>query len=178
MTTTVRATDVLIADHHALGALLQRLRASGDTPDPALYDEFRAALLHHIAMEEKVLFPAARGCRDGERLALEDLIRTDHAALAGLMALPADGETIGHLWSILLAHNPLEEGPGGIYAECESALGSAAADVATRLAAVPPVKVSPVYDGDRVRANVAALLEKRVAAHRAWAEARAYHGEI
>lgn len=168
----VHATDVLVADHHRLGAMIAQLRAAGDAPDPALYDEFRAGLLHHIAMEEKVLFPAARGCRDGERLLGEDVIRADHAALAGLRSLPVDGALVRQLWEILLAHNPLEEGHDGIYTLCDGAIGDGATEVARRLREVPPVKLSPVYDSPRVRESVQALLEHRVAAHRVLAEVR------
>ncbi|MBZ0119582.1 MAG: hypothetical protein K8H88_21505, partial [Sandaracinaceae bacterium] len=60
----MRPTEHLIADHARLHALLQRALASGFDPEP--FAEFRAGLLRHIGIEEKVLLVAARRARGGE----------------------------------------------------------------------------------------------------------------
>jgi hypothetical protein len=54
----------LVVDHVRLDALLQRAGAI----DHATYAEFRAGLLKHIGMEEKILLPAAQRARGDEPL--------------------------------------------------------------------------------------------------------------
>jgi hypothetical protein len=56
----------LADDHARLDALLQRTIASPDNIDRAAYAEFRAGLLKHISMEEKMLLPAAQRARGDE----------------------------------------------------------------------------------------------------------------
>ena len=55
----------LAEDHACLDALLERATARLDTIDVPVYAQFRAQLLKHIAMEEKILLPAAQrlGCQ-------------------------------------------------------------------------------------------------------------------
>ena len=50
----------LADDHARLDALLEHATARLDTIDDPVYAEFRAQLLKHIAMEEKILLPAER----------------------------------------------------------------------------------------------------------------------
>lgn len=50
----------LADDHARLDLLLQRAFADPDQIDLHAYSEFRSGLLRHIAMEEKVLLPAAQ----------------------------------------------------------------------------------------------------------------------
>ena len=50
--------DFLAADHVRLDGLLTVARA-GDRIDADAYEQFRAGLLRHIGMEEKILLPAA-----------------------------------------------------------------------------------------------------------------------
>ena len=49
----------LAGDHDRLDALLERAMSDPAHIDAAAYAQFRAGLLKHIAMEEKVLLPAA-----------------------------------------------------------------------------------------------------------------------
>ena len=58
----------LADDHARLDRLLERAAANPKTVDPAAYAEFRAGLLRHIAMEEKILLPAAQRLRGGAPL--------------------------------------------------------------------------------------------------------------
>jgi hypothetical protein len=58
----------LVDDHARLDRLLQRAAASPEVIEPSAYAEFRADLLKHIGMEEKILLPAAQRIRGGERL--------------------------------------------------------------------------------------------------------------
>ena len=53
----------LAADHDRLDALLERAISDPTKIDAAAYAQFRAGLLKHIALEEKVLLPAAQKAR-------------------------------------------------------------------------------------------------------------------
>jgi hypothetical protein len=71
----------LAGDHQRLDDLLERTM-SGETIDAAAYHHFRAGLLKHIGLEEKILLPAAQRLRGGEPLAVAAKLRLDHGALA------------------------------------------------------------------------------------------------
>jgi hypothetical protein len=75
----------LADDHARLDALLQRATISSAEIGCSVYAEFRAGLLKHISMEEKLLLPAARRARGGEPLPLAAKLRLDHGALAALL---------------------------------------------------------------------------------------------
>ncbi len=53
-------TDFLVNDHGRLEGLLQSAVAQAGSVDQGTYDQFRAGLLRHIGMEEKILLPAAQ----------------------------------------------------------------------------------------------------------------------
>ena len=53
-------TDFLVKDHGRLEALLQAAVAQVGSVDQGTYDQFRAGLLRHIGMEEKILLPAVQ----------------------------------------------------------------------------------------------------------------------
>jgi hypothetical protein len=69
-------------DHDRLDGLLQHSITKAGTIDRGVYAEFRAGLLKHISMEEKVLLPAAQGLRGGEPLAMAATLRLDHSVLS------------------------------------------------------------------------------------------------
>jgi len=153
---------LLEADHARLDALLTE--ALGDPrADAPGYRAFREGLLRHIAMEEKVLLPEARRRQEGAALPVATQLRADHRALAALLVPPPDRPLLETLRAVLAEHNPLEEGPGALYAVCETLVGAEAEAVLARLEAVPPVRVAPHRDGERVRAHLARLLEARAA---------------
>ncbi len=144
----------LADDHVRLDALLQRAVASPDKIDRATYDQFRAGLLKHIGMEEKILLPEAQCLRDGEPLPIAAKLRLDHGALAALLMLTPRPPILAALRAILAAHNQLEEGPGGLYETCEQLAGSEADALLARLRAASDVAVSPLSDDSHVM-NVA-----------------------
>jgi len=109
----------LADDHARLESLLQRATARPDSIDSEPYAAFRAGLLKHIAMEEKILLPAAQKRRGGEPLALAARLRLGHGALAALLVPRPTPSIIAAIRAILKAHNPIEEGPDGLYAQCE-----------------------------------------------------------
>jgi len=120
----------LVDDHARLDAALQR----GD------YPEFREGLLRHIGMEQKILLPIIGTTPLTERIHL------DHGALASLLVPTPTPGILAAIRIILENHNPLEEGPGGLYEECERLLGPDVEQVLTRLRNAPPVPVAPHVD--------------------------------
>ena len=140
----------LAADHARLDALLQRAFADPNQIDLESYGQFRAGLLRHIAMEEKILLPAAQKARGGEPLQIAAKLRLDHGGLAALLVPPPSAAIAASLRAILAAHNPLEEGPDGLYPTCEALLAGESGDIVARLKSAPEVKLAPFNDGPQV----------------------------
>ena len=155
---------VLQDDHARLDALLTRAVQAPDAIDQGAFDEFCAGLFRHIAMEEKVLFAEAAKLRGGVPLEIEQQLRADHAALGALMVPTPTRDTIASIRAILAEHNPLEEGPGGLYDVCEGLFGAGCEDALLRLRAVPKARAPRHVDGPHVQDGVAKLLRARKAA--------------
>jgi hypothetical protein len=137
----------LVADHRAIDLLLERASAGDGPLDREAYELFRARLLRHIAREEKVLLPAGRAARGGVALPRARQLRIEHAAITSLLVPTPDRALIAELRSLLEPHDRLEEGAGGIYAECEAAIGAGWPEVLAQIEAYPPVKVAQHVDG-------------------------------
>ena len=150
----------LAADHARLDAWLARSIAT-DAVDHVAYEQFRAGLLRHIAMEEKVLFAEARARRGGDPLPITKRLRADHAALASLLVPPPSHALLRTLRSILDEHNPLEEGDDGFYASCERLVGSDLPAVLTRMQALPPLRISQHVDEPRIYEHIERVLAAR-----------------
>ena len=58
-------TSYLVGDHTRLDGLLRRAMTAGGAVDRAASAEFRAGLLQHISLEEKILLPAAQRRQGG-----------------------------------------------------------------------------------------------------------------
>jgi hypothetical protein len=145
-----RIYRVLADDHARLDGLLRRAMTGAGAIDRAAYAEFRAGLLKHIGMEEKILLPAAQRLRGGEPLALAAKIRLDHGPLAALLVPTPTPAIVAALRTILGAHNPLEEGPGGLYDCCERLAGAEGEALLAQLQAAPEVPPAPHADGPQV----------------------------
>jgi hypothetical protein len=160
-----RVTAYLIADHARLHALLERACTPGDF-DHEAFASFRAGLLRHIGIEEKLLFPAVRSAQGGEHLAAARALRVDHAALASLLVPTPDLALAREIASLLAQHDALEEGEEGVYEQCERILGDARSSVlAEQAAASGEVPVARHFDGPNVhRTAAAALAAARAAA--------------
>jgi hypothetical protein len=100
-------------DHGRLDQLLQASIESDFAS--SIYNEFRAGLLRHIAIEEKLLFPLLRP--DVNLTEVLGQLRLHHGALGALL-VPKGTPRIGSaIQSILDVHNKLEEGDGGVYSK-------------------------------------------------------------
>ncbi|HET9597559.1 MAG TPA: hemerythrin domain-containing protein [Anaeromyxobacteraceae bacterium] len=142
-------SEFLAADHDRLDALLTRALEGGPI-ERAAFDEFREGLLRHIAMEEKILLPAARDARNGEPLPDARRLRIDHGAIAALLVPTPTPQIAAEIRKILEPHNLLEEGEGGVYASCDALLASGSEAILRRMREYPRVKVARYQDGPRV----------------------------
>lgn len=141
-------TELLLADHRRLHALLGRAAASAGVALDA-YAAFRAGLLRHIAIEEKILFPAVKRVTGATPAWLREL-RIDHAALTSLLVPTPDAALLAEIAALLTEHDTKEEGDG-VYATCERLVGpTALRELAARAEALPPVRVAPHFDGPGV----------------------------
>jgi hypothetical protein len=144
-------------DHRRLERLLdESLRPDGSI-DLASYAEFRAGLLRHIGIEEKVVFPAASRAL-GAPLPFARELRIEHAAITSLLVPTPDRGLVGELRALLAAHDAREEGEGA-YARCDALLGTARADEALAAAErYPAVPVAKHFDGHGVHRTAASAL--------------------
>jgi hypothetical protein len=150
----------LADDHVRLAELLQRAQADPKRVDYGSYAEFRADLLKHIAMEEKILLPAARRLRGGEALPIADKLRRDHGALAALLVPTPTPAIIAKLHAILDTHNSIEEGPDGVYEACEKLAGDEAEALVRDMRGLPDIKLAPHVDGAQVMEATRRALER------------------
>jgi hypothetical protein len=136
----------LADDHRRLDALLDRATSDPKNIDASAYAQFRAGLLKHIGMEEKVLLPAARRQRGGEPLPVAPRLRLDHGALTALLVPSPTAKVFAAIRAILKAHNPIEEDSGGVYDQCEELAGTEADQILHQLRNYAEVKVLPHVD--------------------------------
>jgi hypothetical protein len=153
-------TDFLAGDHTRLDRLLQRALAVGGAVDRAAYAEFRAGLLKHISLEEKILLPAAQRWQGGDPLPMAAKLRLDHGALAALLVPTPTPTILAAIRTVLVAHNAVEEGPGGVYERCEQLAGVEADALLAQLQAAPEVPVAPYADGPQVMSVVRRALAR------------------
>lgn len=148
----------LAEDHDRLDGLLRRALAVPSGVDREPFDAFRAGLLRHIAMEEKILLPAARAGRAGEPLPIARRLRIDHGAITSLLVPTPTPEIAAEIRSILEPHNRAEEEPGGLYDACDALLAGQAEELVARMRAYPAVKVTGYKDGPGVHRTAESAL--------------------
>ena len=120
-----------------------------DGIDFGAYHRFRGGLLRHIGMEEKILLPAIKKMRDGVDLSIAKQLKLDHAALAALLVPTPTSDIIARVRKLLEVHDAAEEGPDGLYAECERIAGDQAEELCRRLESAPVVSLSAYRDGPK-----------------------------
>ena len=153
-------TEFLVEDHRRLDGLLQAAVAHPGTVDDRAYIQFRAGLLRHIGMEEKILLPAVQRRRGGEPLPLAARLRLDHGALAALLMPTPTAAILATIQGILVEHNVLEEGTAGLYETCDALAGLETEPILAALRAAPEVKVMAYNDNPAVMNAVRRALER------------------
>lgn len=139
----------LTADHQRLERLLDRSVADPERFDHAAFEAFRAGLLRHIGIEEKILLPDAKR-RRGSPLPVARALRVEHGAIASLLVPTPDAALVGELRALLAKHDGLEEGDGGLYAACEALAGDEVDELLVRVRAAPEVPLAAHFDGHGV----------------------------
>jgi hypothetical protein len=142
-------------DHRRLDDVLRRATAVPGCVDPVLFEEFRAGLLRHIGMEERLLIPAARRARGGNALPFARRLRLDHGAIAALLVPTPTPEGVGRILSVLGPHNALEEERGGLYETCDRLLAGEAAALLDEVRAFPEIPTAPHQDSPLVERHIA-----------------------
>jgi len=153
-------TDFLVKDHGRLESLLQSAVAQAGAVDQGTYDQFRAGLLRHIGMEEKILLPAAQRLRGGAPLLIAAKLRLDHGAIASLLMPPPSAAVIATIRAVLKVHNTIEEGPGGLYETCDELAASESTELLAKLQAAPELGVLPCSNSSVVMPAVQRALER------------------
>ena len=145
-----RIYEVMAAEHLRLEALLDLMQSREQNANAETYQTFRETLLRHIRIEERVLLPIAKERSDGTPLALAARLRLDHGAFAAMMMLPPTPRVLAALRAILRVHNPLEDGPGGVYERCDELVGPGRQEMLLKIQKTPKVPVSPYVDSPSV----------------------------
>jgi len=143
-------TEFFLEDHRRLDGLFQATVVHPGTINDCAYAQFRAGLLRHIGMEEKILLPAAQRQRRGEPLPIAAKLRLDHGALASLLMPTPTATILAAIQNILVDHNVLEEGADGLYRTCDALAGPEAELILASLRAAPEVTVMPYNDSPAV----------------------------
>jgi hypothetical protein len=160
-------TAYLSEDHARLDALLSA-SVAGDAFAREPFDGFRAGLLRHIALEEKILFRAVRDASNDDALrTLLSRLRVDHGAIAALLVPTPSRALVAELRLILVPHNAVEDEAGGLYERSDALLGARAAELVERMRGYPPVRVAAYNDGPRVLRTAADALRVSAMQHAA-----------
>lgn len=153
-------TRYLEEDHSRIDAALRRATHSGPAIEPTAYAEFRGALLRHIGMEEKILLPAARAARGGKPLPDAERLHLDHGAIAALLVPTPTKPIVEAIQTILIGHNTIEEGPDGVYEQCEQLPEVDTDAILAQLKAAPPVPMAPHVDNPTSMASLRSALQR------------------
>lgn len=138
----VSLQQFLTEDHRRLDALLERSGECRTPEELAAYDQFRRGLLKHIGIEEKILLTAAARLR-GTPLDQAARLRLDHGAIVSLLMPVPTPAIIRAIRTVLAAHNPIEEGAGGVYDICEKLAASEHDDLLGKIRDAPEVPTRP-----------------------------------
>lgn len=133
-------------DHVRLAALLGAAIADEQRFDSEAFEQFRAGLLRHIGIEEKLLLPAARR-RQGAPIAAAAILRVEHSALASLMVPTPDRALVAEVARLLERHNAREEGDDGVYAQCTALAAGEEQSLLERARKTPPPPLARHFDG-------------------------------
>jgi hypothetical protein len=153
-------TLVLRDAHRRLEVLLGLAVADPQKINQQAYNQFRAGLLRHIGMEEKILLPTLQRLQGGRPFPHAAKLRLDHGALAALLMATPTPAILAAIRAILSAHNMLEEGPDGLYAVSDQLSESEVNSLIRRLRAAPIVTVRQPSDSPAVMKTLSGALER------------------
>jgi hypothetical protein len=152
--------EYLEHDHRRLDHLLSCTGSDPSEIERGAFAEFRRGLLKHISMEEKILLPAVQALRHGEPLPIAAQLRLQHGAIAALLVPSPRSAVINALRAVIARHNAIEEGPDGVYAECDRIVGPEQVAVLVRLQAAAEVSVATHVDSEKVEASARRALAR------------------
>lgn len=154
----------MLADHVRLDRLLELAVADPARFDHEAFERFRAGLMRHIGIEEKIMLADARRRRGGEPLPIARIVRVEHGALASLLVPTPDHALVAEIRALLERHNPREEGPGGVYETCEALAGDEVGALLYQAQRAPEVPPARHFDGPRAVRTAREALERASAA--------------
>jgi hypothetical protein len=134
-------SEYLERDHRRLEDLLAAATHDLSAVDMAVYDEFRAGLLRHIGIEEKIVLPLLRSVA-GCGFDMEAQLRLEHGAIAALLVPPPTSELLFALIGLLQRHNHLEEDPDTLYQLLDECARAAGVDILRKVMEFPEVPIS------------------------------------
>ena len=137
-------------DHDRIEDLFKWATQDKEAVDLRFYEQFRAGMVRHIGMEEKILIPAAQRAGGGEKLALAAKIRLDHGAIVALLVPAPIPIVLNALNAILTKHNELEERAEGLYELCEQLTENEIDDLLKQLREAPEVPMNPHQEPSKV----------------------------
>ena len=147
-------------DHHRIDTLLNKAISPQGEINPEHYHLFRAGLLRHIKMEEKIFFPAAKKANPSVMQKLIPRYRLEHGALTALMVPPPILPLIKVIRYVLEKHDMAEEEPGGLYDVCEALTKGQTQEILMQLAGTEEVPVHPPNAAPIALASARRALER------------------
>ncbi|MCO5260794.1 MAG: hemerythrin domain-containing protein [Crocinitomicaceae bacterium] len=133
-------------DHRRIEKILEKAIADINNIKDEYYQEFRAGLLTHIKMEEKILFLEAQKANNNTPLPLAGELRLEHGAITSLMVPSPTADLIKVLKYVLEAHDLKEEKEGGMYEACESLTTNQTEELLEQLKNVTLTPIHPHND--------------------------------
>ena len=131
-------SKIMALDHERLDALLIAAARGRPGVDLAAFGNFRDGIFRHMGIEEKILLPALLKASAAYK-PLSETLRLHHGAISNLLYPSPSQEIIRALKAILKTHNPLEEGPAGVYDACDSLLAPQALEIIGQIRSAPKV---------------------------------------
>lgn len=121
------------------------------------FDRFRAQVLHHIAVEEHLLFPALARRKGGLDWRLWAELSKQHDSLLALLCVVPCQEWLEDLRELLAHHHALEEGAGGLAQALDAQPADVSKGLLAQVAALPPIRLRPLAAGRQTPKELEAL---------------------
>lgn len=150
----------LASDHDRLDTLLQQAEADPNPEGTEAYEQFRAGLLRHIGIEEKIVLPAISRFRQGQTAQVAARLRLDHGAIVSLLVPLPSPAIFANLRAILSGHNAMEEAEDGIYKLIDTLAGEDVESLLQEIHDYPQVPVLPCKPLEEVLGAVKRAVER------------------